>query len=454
MSASTRAEELRAVGDLWGHPKGLAILFFTEMWERFSYYGMRALLVLFLTSKHSGGLGWSSAEALQFYGWYTMLVYVMGIPGGIIADRILGQRKAIAYGGGLLCLGHGVMAVPAIWGFYCGVVLIVLGVGLLKPNISTMVGALYSEGDPRRDRGFTVFYMGINLGSLLSSIIVGYVGETYGWHYGFGLAGIGMVAGQILFMYGRRYFADVGARPTHVSPTGQAKPASLTSVERDRIKVLGLSFAIVVVFWGAFEQAGGLLNLYTRDYIDRSVFGWEIPTSLFQALNAGFILLLGVPVAMYWARRRASGKAATALFKMAIGTAIMGSGFLMMSAAAVEVELDASGNVVAKAAVIWLVAAYALHTIGELCASPVALSFITKLAPARFGSLMMGTYFAVTGVGNKVAGLLGESASEFGELVVFTGIAIFCIVFGLLIVALRGPLERMTHGAEDRDLER
>src|SRR6056297_1324116 len=203
-------------GELWGHPKGLYILFFTELWERFSYYGMRAILVLYLISTVSGdnpGYGWEESDALVLYGWYTMMVYVMSIPGGWIADRFWGQKKTVLIGGLLLCAGHGILAVDHIYAFYAGLALIVLGVGGLKPNISTMVGGLYPPGDERRDKGFTIFYIGINIGAFLSALIVGYIGEKIGWHYGFGLAGIGMLLGQITFMAGQKYLKGVGEPP-------------------------------------------------------------------------------------------------------------------------------------------------------------------------------------------------------------------------------------------------
>ncbi|MGF1533538.1 MAG: peptide MFS transporter [Bernardetiaceae bacterium] len=395
---------------MFGHPKGLMILFFTELWERFSYYGMRAILVLYIySSVESGGLGWTRGEALELYGWYTMLVYVMSIPGGIVADRFLGQKKTVMLGGLLLCIGHGVLAIEALWAFYTGLALIVLGVGGLKPNISTMVGGLYEQGDPRRDKGFTIFYIGINVGAFAASIIVGYVGETIGWHYGFGLAGIGMLLGQAVFVYGQRYLREVGnyIPPQKVSGTSQNVP--LTKEEKDRIVVLVLSFLIIIVFWGAFEQAGGLMNIYAKERIDRDFFGlFEIPASVFQAVNAFFIMTFGTAVAGYWVWHKRKQWESSSIFKMALGTMIMGFGFVMMGLASVEAGSEEFG----KAALYWLVLAYFLHTIGELCASPVALSFITKLAPARYAAIMMGIYFASTGLGNKVAGLIGESAQS------------------------------------------
>ena len=434
--------------EIFGHPKGLFVLFFTEMWERFSYYGMRAILVLYLVTQTTGdnpGLGWTSGEALALYGWYTMLVYVASIPGGWIADRLIGQKKSVLIGGLTLCLGHSILAVEQMWAFYSGLGLIIAGVGLLKPNISTMVGGLYEQGDIRRDKGFTIFYIGINIGAFLSSLIVGYVGEVHGWHYGFGLAGIGMLLGQLVYMTGQKHLIHVGNLLTKTENPEEKEKYNqpLTKIEIDRVKVLLLSFLIVIVFWGAFEQAGGLMNIYTLEKTNRVIAGMTIPASVFQSLNAAFIILLGTSVAGYWASRSSKNKEASSLFKMAVGTMIMGTGFFFMSAASAEFDTNGSS------AMYWLVLAYLFHTIGELCASPVALSFITKLAPVKYASIMMGVYFAMTGFGNKLAGFLGESASDLGEFVIFTGIASFCIAFGSLIIVFKKQLNALTHGAED-----
>jgi len=444
--------------ELFGHPVGLYILFFTEMWERFSYYGMRAILVLYLvakTTEDNPGLGWSNGEALALYGWYTMLVYVASIPGGWIADKFLGQKKSVLVGGILLVIGHSVLAIEQMWAFYSGLGFIIAGVGMLKPNISTMVGGLYKQGDIRRDKGFTIFYIGINVGAFLSSLIVGTVGEVYGWHYGFGLAGIGMALGLIQYLVGQKYLKRVGnfLGTSEVASEKEALDKPLTKIEKDRIVVLFISFMLVIVFWGAFEQAGGLMNIYASEKTNRFLsfslpfIGNEIPASWFQSLNAMFIIFLGTSVAGYWARRKLKGKLSTGLFKMILGLIIMGTGFFFMSAAAGEYNSDGSS------AMYWLVLAYLFHTVGELCISPVALSYITKLAPLKYASFMMGIYFAMTGLGNKVAGLLGESASEFGEFSVFTGIAVFCIAFGLLVMLFRKKLEALTHGAEDDEHE-
>ncbi len=436
--------------ELFGHPVGLYVLFFTEMWERFSYYGMRAILVLYLigaTEDVNAGLGWTNGEALALYGWYTMLVYVASIPGGWIADKFLGQKKSVLYGGILLVAGHSILAVEEMWAFYSGLGLIIAGVGLLKPNISTMVGGLYKQGDIRRDKGFTIFYIGINVGAFLSSIIVGYVGEVHGWHYGFGLAGIGMALGLIQYLAGQTYLKTVG---NFIGTSGNeeekaAMKKPLTKIEKDRVVVLFLSFLLVIVFWGAFEQAGGLMNIYASEKTDRMLMGWEVPASWFQSLNAMFIIFLGTSVAGFWAMRKLKGKLSTSLFKMILGLIIMGAGFFFMTAAAGQYESDGSS------AMYWLVLAYLFHTVGELCISPVALSYITKLAPVKYASLMMGVYFAMTGFGNKLAGLLGEASESMGEYVIFTGIAIFCVVFGLLVMVFRKKLETLTHGAEDNE---
>jgi POT family proton-dependent oligopeptide transporter len=318
-----------------------------------------------------------------------------------------------------------------------------MGVGGLKPNISTMVGGLYKEGDPNRDNGFTIFYIGINIGAASAPLIVGYIGEVYGWKLGFALAGIGMLLGQVVYLLGQKHLKDVGNFVPVKKIEGTKTNAPLTKIEKDRVIVLLISFVIVVVFWMAYEQAGGLMNLFTRDRIDRVIFGWEIPTSVFQAVPALFVIIFGTFVASFWLKRQLKGKESSSLFKMAIGTIITGTGFLMLSVAALE-AVDGT-----KAMLIWLVAAYLLHVIGELSISPVVLSFITKLAPVKYASIMMGIYFAATGLGNKLAGMVGELAQNAGEFEVFTGIFAFCLVFGLLLLVFFKKLKALTHGAEE-----
>ncbi|MFK7922158.1 MAG: peptide MFS transporter [Bacteroidia bacterium] len=516
---------LRNQRELFGHPVGLYVLFFTEMWERFSYYGMRAILSLYMAASLADadpGLGYDAGKTLAVYGWYTMLVYIVSIPGGILADKFIGQKRSVMIGGLILVAGHSVLAINAIWAFYTGLALIILGVGALKPNISTMVGGLYKQGDIRRDQGFTVFYIGINVGAFLASIIVGVVAKVYGWHAGFGLAGFGMLLGQLVFMWGQKFLVGIGdppeknslaskendstslgelygrllRNPLHLAITAlialggsalsfmysaesQVIPYVLLSlflaavggllmsiytdidkVEKDKYIVLLLSFLIVIVFWGAFEQAGGLMSLYTQSKIDRDVSLWvidalflggaafllvrgimgsmkkkdtgylflalggvvllsylgirfgsdlmafnpyEVPTAVFQAVNAFFIMIFATIVGGFWIWAKRKGWEASSLFKMAMGTIIMGVGFLFMAKASMDIEQYGD-----KAALMLLILAYLFHTIGELCASPVALSFITKLAPIKYVSFMMGIYFAATGLGNKVAGSIGE----------------------------------------------
>jgi len=537
---------------IFGHPVGLFILFFTEMWERFSYYGMRAILVLFLTSSTKGGLGWTDEEALSLYGVYTMLVYVMSIPGGIIADRFLGQKRSVMLGGFLLVAGHLLMAYTELWAFYGALGLIVLGVGFLKPNISTMVGGLYRPGDGARDSGFIIFYMGINLGAFLSSLIVGYVGEKIGWHYGFALAGIGMIIGQLVFVGGQKYLKFVG-NLTSKTDSQEVIDRPFTKKENDRIKVLLTSFLIVLVFWAAFEQAGGFMNLFTKQYTDRfatttiqvdeysasdqatidsvrvavenkseieinsfsdlikgfssdpksvdelkeqfsqkgygdqvqvrtydiqksdtdsalysnltseapvtyqkdgkyivsdlnnNQSGFIVPTSWFQSLNAMFILMFGGVFAALWIYLGKRGKEPNTMFKFGLSTIILGIGFLLMVFATIEKDANFFG----KSSMWWLVGAYLFHTLGELCISPIALSFITKVAPKKIVASMMGVYFAVTGLGNWAAAKIGEQAAAFGPKAVFAGITIFAIAFGIILIFFSKKLIALTHGAEE-----
>jgi len=436
--------------ELFGHPKGLYILFFTELWERFSYYGMRALFTLFLvaeTTSDNAGFGWSNDDALALYGWYTMLVYVSSIPGGWIADRFLGQKKTVMLGGLLLCIGHTVLALNSEVSFYIGCLFIILGVGGLKPNISSMVGGLYKPKDERRDLGFYIFYMGINIGGFLAPLICGYIGEKINWHYGFGLAAIGMFVGQIVYIWGQKYLKDVGNLMTVTNEKDrEVLNRPLTRIERDRDKVLLISFVLIILFWAAFEQAGGLMNLYAKQKTDRDFFGlFTVPASVFQSVNSFFIIVLATAVGAFWLRWRKKGKEASSLFKIAVGTIIMALGFGFMSIAATEAEATGSS------AMYWLILAYLFHTIGELCSSPVSLSFITKLAPLKYASIIMGLYWAATGLGNKIAGLIGQSAQNLGEFEIFTGIAIIWSLIGLFVILLLKPLKRLTHGAEDHE---
>jgi proton-dependent oligopeptide transporter, POT family len=434
---------------LLGQPKGLFVLFLTEMWERFSFYGMRAILVLFLVDHVKGGFGWSEAAALKLYGINLMMVYVLGVPGGAIADRYIGQKKAVLWGGTLQCIGHFLLALGSEAIFIVGLCFIAVGTGLLKPNISTMVGGLYEQGDTRRDSGFTIFYMGINMGGMLAAAIVGSVGELYGWHYGFGLAGLGMLVAIGTFLLGHKHLKNIGERPRKRT---EERAASVTikrlfltkGEEKDRLFVLFVCFIAVFTFYVAFEQAGGLMNLYAKKYTNRYVYGWEIPASMLQSLNPAFIVLLGLFIEMLWIRLAKRYKHISSIYKMGVGNIIVGIGFLFMVGAAFQKESSPTG----QSSLDWLIIAYLFHTIGELCLSPVALSFITKVAPQSVRSSMMGIFFAVMGAAGWLASKLGAQAALLGDLAIFKFLFCSTVLLGFPFLIFNRKLMRLTHGSE------
>ncbi len=423
------------------HPEGLVTLFFTELWERFSYYGMRAILVLYLVSETSSsnpGLGWSNSEAIKLYGWYTALVYLACIPGGIIADKFVSSQKAVLWGGGFLCIGHLSLAIENINFFYSGLLFIILGVGLLKPSISSLVGSLYKKNDLRRDQGFTIFYIGINIGAFLASLTVGFVGERYGWHYGFSLAGIGMVIGQIFFFSGRKKFKNLNLKKKTI------KHRKINKLEFDRIKLIVLASLILIIFWASFEQAGGLMNIFAYQKTDRylGIFDFLVPASWFQSINPLLIIFLGFYVSLFWYLIEKKKKLSSSIFKIAVGIIIMGLGFIFMFFASIEFEIFG------KSSMYWLILAYLFHTIGELCASPVILSYITKLSPERLVSSIMGIYFAAIGIGNKLAGVIGQYSERLGEKFIFLGITIVCAFVGLIVILFNRRLSKLSHGVD------
>jgi POT family proton-dependent oligopeptide transporter len=436
-----------------GHPKGLFLLFATEMWERFSYYGMRALLVLSLVASVEGanpGFSLSQGDALRLYGLFTGFVYFTPLIGGWLADNYLGQRKSVIIGGVLMALGQFTLA-AAIPGnlslFYIGLVILVLGNGFFKPNISTMVGDLYPEGDARRDGAFTIFYMGINAGAFLAPLVCGTLGENaeLGWRYGYFAAGVGMVLSVIIQLaFARRYLDDIGVVPAakrSLAKTG-GEHAPLTPDEVDRLRVIFMLFVFVVLFWAAFEQAGGLMNLYAAEKTDRVLGTFEVPASWFQSLNPLFIVVLAPIFSAIWSGLGERGRNPSTPRKMVLGLVLTGIGFLAMIAAALE---SAAG---AKASMMWLVIAYFFHTTGELCISPVGLSMVTKLAPLRLASLMMGVWFLINFVANWLAGYIGSYAETMGELAIFGGLAGTLFAFALVLWLLSGMLVRWMHGAE------
>ena len=424
------------------HPPGLMTLFFTEMWERFSYYGMRAILVLYLISEKTGenpGLGWSNQEAISLYGWYTALVYLACVPGGIIGDKFLNNKNAVTVGGALLCVGHLLLAFKNEIFFFSGLLFIILGVGLLKPNISTLVGSLYKTNDTRRDQGFTIFYIGINFGAFLASIIVGYVGEVHGWHFGFSLAGIGMIIGQIFFLNGKNNFYVSKSRKMVI------RNLKFTSIELDRVKLIIIASLALIIFWASFEQAGGLMNIYAFEKTNRYLefMDFEIPASWFQSINPLLIILFGFYVSAFWIFLSKKKFLCSSIFKISTGLIIMGTGFIFMYFASVE-----SSNF-GKSSMYWLLLAYLFHTVGELCASPIILSYITKLSPKKIIASVMGIYFATIGLGNKLAGTIGQYSDNLGEKTVFLGIFFVCLVTGFVIIFFQKRLKRLSHGLDN-----
>ncbi len=442
-------------GEFLGHPKGLFLLFATEMWERFSYYGMRALLVLTviaLVDSDNPGFGWTNSEALKLYAWFTGLVYLTPLIGGWLADNFIGQRKAVIIGGLVMAAGQFTLA-SSIPGslplFYTGLGLIIIGNGFFKANISTMVGDLYPAGDARRDGAFTIFYMGINVGAFLAPLICSTLGEdaAYGWSYGYAAAGVGMLLSvAIQLVFAQKMLGDVGVQPSAkralAMAGGEKKP--LTPIERDRLRVIFMLFVFVVLFWASFEQAGGLMNIYASEKSDRMLGTFEVPAGWFQSLNPLFIVLLAPLFSILWARLGEAGRNPATSIKMMFGLLLTGIGFLFMVFAALEAASDPTG----KSSMWWLVLAYLFHTMGELCISPVGLSMVTKLAPLRLASLMMGVWFLINFFANLIAGYVGAYAEQLGEVSVFAGIAIVNGVFAIALWALSSTLVGWMHGAE------
>jgi len=463
---------------LAGHPRGLSTLFLTEMWERLSYYGMRALLILFMTAPlAAGGLAFPTDKAAAIYGLYTAAVYFTAIPGGWIADRLLGLRNAVLAGGILIALGHYSMFLNRLPFFYAGLVLISLGTGLLKPNISAIVGALYAPDDKRRDAGFSIFYMGINTGALVGPIICGTLGEKVGWHWGFGAAGVGMTFGVIQYVLGQKRFGEAGLlkeKPRSPAPLWAGVVAGLLALaavfyflwdyrdyvlllgtvvlftyfwrqaqpglERKRIGAIIVLFVFAMLFWGGFEQAGSSLNLFARDVTDRVVAGWEFPASWFQSVNSFFLVALAPVLTMLWAwlgPREPSSPA-----KFAYGLLFVGLGFLLVAGAAL-VSLRAGG---AHVSPLWLVGLYLCHTIGELCLSPVGLSTVTKLAPQRLVGSMMGVWFLALSLGNFIGGRVAGLFERFPLPQLFGAVFLTSAVSALVLALLSKPIRRLMSG--------
>ena len=492
-----------------GHPRGLATLFFTEMFERFTYYGMRALLILFMTAPAlKGGLEIETAQAGAIYGLYTGAVYLFSLPGGWIADRLLGQQRAVWYGGILIAAGNFILTVPNVFAFYLGLLTIVLGVGLLKPNISVIVGQLYgNDTGARRDAGFSIFYMGINLGAFIAPLIAGTVGETLGYRWGFFCAGVAMTLGLVQYKLTGHYLGDAGAKPAPASAaeiarnwkfvwaglvlvftafglgvsgtvainvvtlaqyTGGAMVAlaifffgnillfsDITLAEKKRVGVIAVFFAAAALFWGGFEQQASTFNLFTRDYIDRSLFGsffesGQHPTSWYQSANPILVILLSPFFAYFWVALGQRNLDPSAPAKFGLGLILLGIGFGVMVLAA-QLVISTGG----KVAPTWILMTFLLQTMGELCLSPIGLSNVTKLAPSRYVGQMMGTWFLGAAVGNLAAGLIGGHVGAgavadmpgqfFNMLLIGCGGGVVMLAFSKIINSWTGGVKAAGH---------
>lgn len=472
----------------FGHPRGLATLFMTELWERFSYYGMRALLILFMTAPASrGGLGFPVAKAGAIYGCYTALVYLMGVPGGWLADRLLGQRRAVLWGGIIIALGHFTLAIHDLRTFYCGLGLIIAGTGLLKPNISAMVGALYSADDVRRDAGFSIFYIGINTGALIAPLVCGYLGENFNWHYGFAAAGFGMVLGLTQYVLGARHLGSIGLTShadgadwralRRIASAGglvavMAVACSWSGVLRISVELIANSVGLLLVliaaalfvwlfaleshspeerrhywailvlflasslFWSAYEQAGSTLNLFADRNTD--LHAWDVKAlwgpfraSYFQSFTSLYVILLAPLFAWLWTALRERQPSSTT--KFTFGLLFVALGFATL----IPVS---RGSFVSP---WWLTLSYFLQTIGELCLSPVGLSTMTKLAPARLGGLIMGAWFLSMSVGDYIGGRLSGLYESLPLPMLFGIVTLFCLLVGVALGLLRTPMRRL-----------
>jgi len=440
---------------IFGHPRGLSTLFFTEFWERFSYYGMRSILILYMTaSVANGGLGFDKPRAATLYGSYTMWVYLTGLPGGLTADRLLGARLAVLLGGIVIIFGHVAMVFHSMPFFYGGLTLIAIGTGLLKPNISTMVGSLYSENDPRRDSGFSIFYMGINIGAVLAPLTVGYLAQhesfkrflagngfdpARSWHWGFGAAAVGMTAGLIVYLLNRRRLGNVGRRTTSQQKkeklTLSGQP--LTRSDWKRIGAIFVFFLFTILFWAAYEQKGASLNLFARDLVRTEVFGRPFPSSWLQSCTPAFVIMLAPLFSILWVRL--GTRQPSSPVKFTLGLVFIGLAYCLLVPAA---WMTGQGRI----SPLWLVGLYFLEVVGEMCLSPVGLSTVSKLAPVKLLGIMMGVWFLAAAFGNKLAGYLSTFfvADNPMQLVkLYGGIALGLLVSAGILALLTPKVKKL-----------
>ena len=430
----------------FGHPRGLATLFFTEMWERFSYYGMRAFLLYYITaSVANGGLGFSDAEGASIYGTYTGSAWGAAIFGGIVADRFLGQYRSVLWGGVLIMLGHLTLVLHALPFFYAGLTFIVLGTGLLKPSVSTLVGSLYAQGDHRRDAGFSIFYMGINSGAILGPIIAGYVAQRIDWHLGFGCAAIGMALGLAQYVLDRRHLqaaidrmaAERAARVAERASSDSKGSVAFTAAEWRRIAAIVVLFVFAILFWAGYEQAGSTMALMADRNTRLEVFGIPFPSSWLQSLQPIFVVILAPVFATLWVRLGRHEPSVPV--KFGLGLLFMGLAFVIMMPAGAAVDADATLKVSPWPLIAWNL----FSELGELSLSPVGLSAITKLSPARIVGLMMGVWFLSIAFGNKLAGSLAAYVSTMPLYSMFSSIAVALIVTAVLMFLLSQPVRRL-----------
>jgi POT family proton-dependent oligopeptide transporter len=425
----------------FGHPRGLSTLFFTEMWERFSYYGMRAFLILYMVAPvTAGGLGFADKDAASIYGTYTGSVWGSAILGGIVADRWLGQYRSVLIGGIIIALGHFTLAFKDLTFFYTGLALIVLGTGLLKPNVSTLVGSLYEQGDARRDAGFSIFYMGINLGALFGPLIAGYLAQRVDWHIGFASAGVGMTLGLVQYVLGKnRLKPPVAARPT-ADLSAELPRATFTAIEWKRMGAIVIFFLVAILFWGAYEQAGSTLNLFADRYTRLEAFGFSFPSSWFQSVQPIFVIALAPVFAWIWVRMGKHEPSVPA--KLALGVLFMCTAFAVLIPAGAMAQSAAGVRV----SPWWLVVSYGISELGELCLYPVGLSAVTKLSPPRIVGLMMGVWLLSNAFGNKLAGWAAGFFSTMPLQQLFLDVTVVLLVAAAVMFALVKPIRRLMGG--------
>jgi POT family proton-dependent oligopeptide transporter len=442
-----------------GHPKGLYILFFTEMWERMSYYGMRALLVLYMTDylfkpeRAKDVFGFNAVRGVleaifgplaiqplssQIYGLYTGFVYATPILGGILADRLLGQRKTVILGGVIMSIGHFLMASERL--FFPALLCLVIGNGAFKPNLSTQVGLLYEQGDPRRDRAFNIYYVGINLGAFLAPLVCGTLGQKVGWHYGFGAAGVGMILGLIVYMLGQKHLAPDNLMKQAAGPGGAAaaEKTPITSEEKGRILALVVLCVLNIVFWAVYEQQGNTMQIWADKQTHwPTILGFQIPSTWFQSFNPAMIFTFTPLINILWTKQAREGKEPSSVMKMAYGCSILGLSFIVMILAAQAIGPEGKGSM------IWPFACTAMLTVGELYLSPVGLSLVTKLAPGRMVSMLMGMWFLSNFFGNYLSGYIGTFYEKWPKESFFLLLTVMGVGAGLAIFAISRWLRRI-----------